>query len=240
MWAGESREYTSKPGDRFAHFTFWFTNVSASEVFITSARGSCSCTKAQLSATPWRIPAGTNSPLEITMDLAGKSGTVTKSVTVESTAGRKVLMVTTTVTPASPQAGSSMNDAERVKNMQAALADRQAIFKRAECASCHADPAKGQTDGGQLYAGVCSNCHDSPHRASTVPDLRALKHPTDAEHWRKWITYGRAGSMMPAFVQSEGGPLSQQQIEAIVAHLVKTIPGQLKAAGQPAASAVGR
>ena len=124
VWAGESREYTSKPGDRFARFTFWFTNVSASEVLITSARGSCSCTKAQLPATPWRIPAGTNSPLEITMDLAGKSGTVTKSVTVESTAGRKVLMVTTTVTPASPQAGSSMNDPERVKNMQAALANR--------------------------------------------------------------------------------------------------------------------
>ena len=39
VWAGESKEYTSKPGDRFARFTFWFTNVSASEVFITSARG---------------------------------------------------------------------------------------------------------------------------------------------------------------------------------------------------------
>jgi mono/diheme cytochrome c family protein len=155
------------------------------------------------------------------MDLAGKSGTVLKSVFVDSSGGQFSLMVKTTVTPLDPKLvpAPSMNDADRLKNMQAALADRQALFKRSECASCHAEPAKGKKEGAELYAAVCVNCHDSPHRASAVPDLRALNHPTDFEHWKRWIAYGRAGSMMPAFALAEGGPLTDEQITAIATYL---------------------
>lgn len=239
-WDVEAREYTSKPGERYAEFKFWFTNSSASEVSLVSARGSCSCTTvAPFPETPWPIAPGATGSIDVKMDLAGKSGTVAKGVMVTTSAGMKNLTVKTVITPALAQASASMNDAERLKNMQTALADRQAIFKKADCASCHAEPANGKTDGAQLYAGVCANCHDSPHRASTVPDLRTLKHATDAEHWRKWITHGRAGSMMPAFTESEGGPLNQQQIEAIVAHLVRTVPSQSRAAGQSSVSAAG-
>ena len=230
-WDADARQYTTKPGERYADFKFWFTNTTAYEISILSAVGSCSCTKAELPQTPWVIRPGTNGVLDVKTDLAGKSGTVTKSVTVTYTGGTKTLQVTSIVTPGG-QTGPSPHDEERLKNMQTALADRQVVFKNAECASCHADPAKGRTDGAQLYFVACANCHDSANRASTVPDLRALKHPTDADHWRKWIAYGRAGSMMPAFAQSESGPLNQQQIEAIVGHLVKTIPGQARAAGQ--------
>jgi len=53
-----------------------------------------------------------------------------------------------------------------------------------------------------------------------------LNHPTDAEHWRRWITVGRAGTMMPAFTKAEGGPLDEKQIEAIVAYLVSTVPSR--------------
>jgi hypothetical protein len=59
-----------------------------------------------------------------------------------------------------------------------------------------------------------------------VPDLRALKHPTDADFWRQWITYGRAGSMMPAFAAAEGGPLSPKQIDALVEFMVKAFPNR--------------
>ena len=225
VWDAESKEFTSKPGERYAEFKFWFTNTSKAEIFIMKAQSSCFCTVAQLPATPWRIAPGTSSSIDVKMDLAGKSGVVTKAVTVDSTAGRKMLTVKTTITPALPSA-PGMADADRLKNMQTALADRQAIFKKAECVSCHADPAKGVVDGAQLYKGVCGVCHDSEHRASTVPDLSTLNHPTDAEHWRKWIIYGRAGTMMPAFAKAEDGPLDAQQIEAIVGYLLKTIPSK--------------
>lgn len=224
VWDAISKEYTSKPGERYAEFKFWFTNNSPEEVYIMRAQSSCFCTVAQLPQTPWRIPPGTNGSIDVKMDLAGKSGTVSKGVNVDTTGGSYALSVQTTITPATTTPG--MADADRLRNMQTALADRQAIFTKAECVSCHADPAKGVMDGAKLYTGVCGVCHDSQHRASTVPDLRKLNHPTDPEHWHQWITHGRAGTMMPAFTKTEGGPLDEQQIEAIVAHLVRTIPSR--------------
>jgi hypothetical protein len=59
-----------------------------------------------------------------------------------------------------------------------------------------------------------------------VPDLKALPHATDAEHWRGWITFGRVGSLMPAFGKAEGGPLTDDQIASLVDHLVKTHPSR--------------
>ena len=223
-WDALTKEYASKPYERFAHFSFWFTNVSPSEVQIFSAQTSCFCTVAKLPSQPWRIPAGSNGPIEVTMDLAGKSGLVMKGVMVDTTAGRYNLIVKTTVPPTlGPPPQPTMSEGDRLKNMQAALADRQAIFKRSECVGCHLTPAKGQTDGARLYVGVCSNCHDSPFRASVVPDLKALNHPTDLEHWKRWIAFGRAGSMMPAFTEAEGGPLNDQQILAIAQYLQRTV-----------------
>ena len=55
-WDSMSKEYTSKPGERYAEFKFWFTNTSPEEVHIVRAQSSCFCTVAQLPQTPWRIP----------------------------------------------------------------------------------------------------------------------------------------------------------------------------------------
>ena len=35
-----------------------------------------------------------------------------------------------------------------------------------------------------------------------VPDLHALKTPTNVEFWRIWIAHGKPGSLMPAFSTS--------------------------------------
>lgn len=223
-WNALTQTNISKPGERYSNFKFWFTNTATEDVFVIRAQSSCFCTVAKLPSTPWRIAAGTNASIDVQMDLAGKSGDVTKMVTVDSTAGRQQLLVKTVIMPG--QSVSAMNDSDRLKNMQTALADRQVVFKKAECASCHADPAKGVVDGTKLYSSVCGICHDAEHRASTVPDLKKLPHPTDATHWRAWIANGRAGSMMPAFAKAEGGPLDDQQIEAIVDYLIRTIPSK--------------
>jgi mono/diheme cytochrome c family protein len=236
-WDADSKEAKSKPGDVNVPFTFWFTNVSSGEIAIKSTRTSCGCTVAKLPQTPWNIPAGSNGPIEVTMNVQNKGGVIQKSVTVETSAGVKTLLVKVDIAPptnavATPAqlAAPAMGDTERLKNMQLALADRQVVFKNAECASCHAEPAKGKIDGQQLYAAVCTVCHDSLHRAALVPDLRTLKHPTGADHWRKWITYGRPGSMMPAFAKNEGGILDDQQINALVEYMVRHFPS----AAQPA------
>ena len=229
VWDAEMKEASPAIGEATANYTFWFTNTSSKEVVINAVRTSCGCTSTKLPTMPWHIPPGTNSPIEVSLDLRGKAGVISKAVTVDSTAGIKSLIIKVNIPgAAATQTGLQipghpmMNDVDRLKNMQAALADRQVVFKDAKCATCHADPAKTLAGGPQLYTAVCGICHDSVQRAALVPDLKAPKHETDIDYWKQWITYGKAGSMMPAFGKADGGPLSEQQIAALADYCVKT------------------
>src|SRR5688572_4211278 len=142
-WSAESIDYNAKPGEQSAPFTFVVTNVSNTEVSINSLRTSCGCTVAQLPTTPYKLLPGSNVPISVTMDLRGKSGPVTKSVSVDTSAGFKSLLVKVNIptepAPATAAGGPTM---DRAKNIQNALADRQAVFK-GECASCHVEKGKG-------------------------------------------------------------------------------------------------
>lgn len=223
-WKEELQEERASLGQEKAHFSFTFTNPTPAEIVITSARSSCFCTVAKLPQEPWPIPSGGTGTIEVDMDLHGKRGTLEKPVTVETSQGKKILKARVHIPEASRVGGNTGPlVSERTANMQAALQDRQIVFKNADCAKCHAEPAQGKTDGEQLYAAVCSNCHDSPNRAPMVPDLRKLSHPTDATHWRKWISGDMPGTLMPGFSTSKGGPLSDAQIEALVQYLDRTI-----------------
>ena len=239
-WDAIQKDYNSKPGDLTANFTFWFTNTSHEEVIINAVRTSCGCTVAKLVATPWHIQPGTNGPIDVTVDLRGKSGSIAKAVTVESSAGSLSLIVkmnigTPTATTDFTVNHPSMGDAERLKNMQDSLKDRQVVFKDAKCAVCHADPAKLQVDGGIIYRGICATCHDSPLRAAAVTDLKGLKHETDLDYWKFWITNGREGTMMPAYSQAHGGPLNDLQINALANYCLNTFkPAAANAALAPA------
>lgn len=236
VWDADQKEVSTIAGQATASFTFYVTNVSASEAIINSVRTSCGCTTAKLPPMPWHLPAGTNAPLEVNLSLAGKFGTVIKTVTVDSTAGTKTLLVKaniptpppqTTTIPVTPGAHPMENAAERVRNQQVALVDRQAVFK-SDCATCHVNPGIGKM-GAQLFTAVCGVCHEAEHRASMVPDLKNLPHATDADHWRGWVTYGRVGSLMPAFAKAQGGPLTDQQIDSLVDYLVRSHPSKVGA-----------
>jgi mono/diheme cytochrome c family protein len=252
VWDATLKSYQAKPGEATVPFTFWLTNISSTDILVNRASTSCGCTVAQLPSQPWRIPAGGDGPIRVTMSLVGKIGLISKGVTIETSVGIQQLTVRTEIPPGSTptamplpaQASGTMNDGERLQNMQMALADRQVVFKNKDCAKCHAEPAVGKHEGRELYAAVCATCHNSHLRAAMVPDLRTLKHPTDADFWRKWITYGRAGSMMPAFATAEGGPLEPYQVDALVAFMVRAFPNRpapVQAApaspGSPAANA---
>ena len=110
----------------------------------------------------------------------------------------------------------------RTRNMQIAQADPQAIF-RGECANCHSKPALGKR-GEELFAAACAICHESEQRAVLVPDLHALKQTPTEAYWSAWIHGGKFGTMMPAFALEKQGPLSEDQIESLVAYLVKDFP----------------
>lgn len=222
-WDAETKEYQASVGEAKAAFKFWFTNSSNSEIVLQSASSICQCTVAKLPQQPWPIPAGTGGAIDVTMDLSGKRGLIEKPVYVKTSAGEQILRARVNIPP-SPSAPAGFTagglDADLVNNLRQASADRQVVFKNQDCAKCHAEPAKGKSDGRELYAAVCAICHDASSRAPMVPDLRKLDHPTSQAHWRDWISQSRPGSLMPAFAESEGGPLTAAQIDSLSRYLV--------------------
>jgi mono/diheme cytochrome c family protein len=219
-WDAKLKEYQAKATDVEAKFTFTLTNTSTAEVVVKNVRTSCGCTVAELPSKPWHIPAGGAGDIGVTVNLRGRVGTITKSVFVDSSEGMHPLSVRVHI-PGGKNRRSMSSLTDRQRNQLIALRDPQAIFRN-KCASCHATPAKDK-HGEELYTLVCGVCHDSHNRASMVPDLRALKHPTDEGYWRHWITHGKKGSLMPGFTKKEGGPLDDDQIESLVAYLTKTV-----------------
>jgi cytochrome c553 len=226
VWDAEMKTYNAQPGEATANFTFNLTNVAPIEIIINSVQTSCGCTVAKLPSQPWHLASGSNGQIQVSVNLAGKMGTVVKQVTANTSVGMKQVSVTVIIPPPTSQAGMSQED--RNRNLSLAAADRQAVFKN-DCASCHVKPALGKM-GADLYVAACGICHESPHRASQVPDLHALQYPTNQDYWRHWIRNGRGGSMMPAFEIAQGGPLNPEQINSLSDYLEKAMSHAVGAA----------
>jgi mono/diheme cytochrome c family protein len=221
-WDSIHKETVCKPGERFARFTFSVTNVSARNVVILSASTSCGCTVAKLPAQPWILKPQASGQIQVTVDLTNKVGTVNKAVFVTiSNAPLETLSVAATVSLLIPPP-PVMSDEDRIRNVQMAKANALAIFK-GDCASCHVAPAKGKT-GAALYSAMCGICHDAGLRqASMVPQLRSLKKPTGFDFWKNTIANGVTNSLMPAFAEVNGGPLTEAQINSLAEYLDKSI-----------------
>jgi mono/diheme cytochrome c family protein len=215
----EQKEYTAKPGEPNGSFVFNVTNISSGEVAITFVQTSCGCTTAKIQL-PLKLAPAATAEIPINMSLAGKSGVVIKSVTIHTDKGHKVLMVKSTIqAPAPNTAAEAMN---RERNQQLAMQDRQAVFK-GDCAKCHVEPVIGKT-GKELFTAACGICHEAEHRATMVQDLHQLKVTPNAEYWKFFIANGKPATLMPAFSQTQGGPLSEAQINSLVEYLVKDFP----------------
>ena len=202
-------------------------NVSQQPVVIEKVNTSCGCTTVDTREMPFTLAPGDSETLQVSMSLAGKFGTVTKSLLVQGSHATWTLLVTSEITPPSDEAlvpgvpnGAGMSAGVRGRNIGLAKADRQAVFQ-GDCAACHSRSAERQLGYG-LYLGACAICHDAKHRASMVPDLRVADESHDAAYWREYITDGVEGSLMPAFAKEQGGILSDEQIESLVKFLVET------------------
>jgi len=204
-----------------AHFTFSFTNISGSGLAVVDVHPSCGCTTAQVPPLPWIIPDGTNASFGLTVNVAGKTGTLFKTVNFKTDKGFKQLVIQITMLP---PVIPTQSEADRARALEMAKADRQTIF-RGDCMTCHVKPGEGRY-GKTLYDAVCAICHEGEHRASLVPDLHQIKSATNADFWQTWIAHGKAGSVMPAFSTTDGGPLSDMQITSLVQYLASVFPSQ--------------
>lgn len=234
-WDSVLKEYTAKSGDTEARFTFALTNISNTNVVVNWVRPSCGCTAAKLPPTPWTLKPGESGHMDFTLDLKGKYGTLYKYISVDTSHGQKMLNIRATIPEGTTIAGVD----SRIRNMQLAMADRQIVF-RGDCARCHSTPLAGKTAGHELYELGCAICHDAPNRATMVPDLAQVANPGTKEYWQLWIRHGKPGTLMPAFANHQGGPLSEPQIEALSVYLTGKYPARTKAAAVSPAPAPGK
>jgi mono/diheme cytochrome c family protein len=214
-WDDLTKAVDATNEQEFARFTFSFTNVTPAAVTVLSVHPSCGCTTAELPPVPWQISAGGSGQIKLSVDLKGKAGTLFKTVTVTTDHGKKDLILRINILPPPPM--RELSETERAAGMAASKVDRQAVFK-GDCASCHLKKVDGKY-GQQLFDALCAICHEAKNRATMVPDLANLQIPTSEEFWRTWITAGKAGSLMPAFAQSQHGPLNDLQIASLAAYL---------------------
>jgi mono/diheme cytochrome c family protein len=219
---------TNLPADAAqAHFLFAFTNISPGKVSVVDVHPSCGCTTAKLPNLPWTLSSGESGTVPITVNVEGKTGTFFKSVRFATDKGMKQLLLQITIEqPFIP----NMSDADRARAVAIAKIDRQAVFHN-DCASCHFKNGEGKY-GKALFDADCAICHEAQHRATFVADLHNLKVPTNPDFWRTWISHGKPGSFMPAFAQSDGGPLNDMQVESLAVYLNAAIPSRVAPAPQ--------
>jgi mono/diheme cytochrome c family protein len=213
------KEYNAKPFETKASFTFHVTNAWTNAITINNVKPSCGCTTANMPHTPWVLQPGEGGLVDANINLAGKMGSITKTLQFFTTVGARVATLKVNI-PAPPSA-NAMSAMDRKAAMAQAAVDPQAIFK-GDCVSCHVE--KGRTALGEaLYVADCGICHESSHRESIVPDLHALKTPTNFEYWKNVIVFGKAHTLMPAFAISQGGPLTDQQVLSLAGYLSRVL-----------------
>jgi hypothetical protein len=88
-----SKQQTVKPGQESCVFVFAVKNVSNLPITIVQVRTSCGCTIATLPSKPWTLAPGVGGEIKLTLDLRGKSGTVSKSAIIETLTGIKNLEI---------------------------------------------------------------------------------------------------------------------------------------------------
>ncbi len=212
QWDALSKRFHAKRGETNAVIVFNVTNVSSAEIIVKAIRPACDCTEARVPELPWRLGRGTHGPVEIHVDLRDRRLSFSQMIAVETSAGTNWITVQLELPELTV----------REKNRLAAFADRQAVFK-SDCAKCHLEPAIGKR-GADLFKTICAICHASKERAEMVPDLAALKKPTDPSYWDQWLRRGKPGTYMPAFSKPFGGPLDEVEIKSLILFLAERFP----------------
>ena len=210
VWDSVSKTAQLKPKEELLHFTFWTTNTSPQTIIIDRAETSCGCTTVKLPAQPWTLAPGTSGAIEVELNAKGKFGTLRKNILIFTSVGPRVLNVIAKL----PEQSEIRN-----ANQTIATKDRQTVFQ-GSCANCHATSAFNK-HGKDLFVSACGICHTAEHRATMVPDLKALKADKTPVYWENWIRNGKPNSLMPAFEKKQNGILTDEQIKSLVQYLTE-------------------
>jgi|SRR5665213_2967251 len=184
VWDGETKATSVESGETGAHLIFNFTNISACSITITNVHPSCGCTTAQLPTLPWIIPSGTNGWIGITVNLAGKSGTLFKTVTVNTDKGSQSLSVKIAILPPATPDASTTNKSRTLqvssKGNGVAVAFPAKQSSDLPAAQAMIDPNRARSfqmakvDRQAVFKGDCASCHATPAKGKSGKELYDL------------------------------------------------------------------
>jgi mono/diheme cytochrome c family protein len=160
---------------------------------ITNIQTSCGCTTGMLDER--LLPPGGFTLMHVKVDTFAKRGRVKKQLWVSDNAGHTAmanLLLTVRSNPHMALSGRSIFDAL--------------------CASCHAAPAYGKSQGPEIFAAVCAMCHGADAEGGYAPSLRG-RH--DAGVLAELISNGAGNHYMPGFAKARGGPLDPEQVQVL-------------------------
>ena len=103
------------------------------------------------------------------------------------------------------------------------------------------DESAVPTDFKTLYATNCSGCHGADGRQGPGRVLNDALYLTVStkENIHNILVHGRAGTLMPAFAKSNGGPLTDEQINILIAGIERNWAKSFHGQGIPSYSGVG-
>ena len=140
---------------------------------------------------------GDKGKVQVSVDLRGKRGQVTKTVQVLSNDPKKPV-TTLTVT-------ALVRDSMHLQKFSPGK-----IFDK-QCSSCHVEQGRGKT-GIALFQADCFMCHNAGTKASAITGMS--RRPE--KYLRMKIRDGIEQSMMPGWSLKSGGPLTDEEVDSLV------------------------
>jgi mono/diheme cytochrome c family protein len=200
--------------DSKAKAAFLIYNKGGTHLRISNVETSCGCTVAEVSKKV--IAPGEFSRIGVTLDTSIKLGPVRKKITVFSNDPKRPkldLFLTGDVI-----AQKEMGHAQ----ITVMPKDKLVLFK-GECATCHVQKGIGKT-GNALFQADCAMCHGIKAQGnhSAGPSLLRIDFEKEAiqKQMRAIIANGSPHTpQMPPFAKSEGGPLSDDEIDSLISFL---------------------
>jgi len=172
---------------RIHEFTLPLKNMSKNPIFILSVNPDCVYLDASIDKT-YLLPAET-AMLTVRFDANGNLGKIAKTISIRTSDASAPYILTIR--------GSIMHREYDRRQLQT-------IFT-GPCAKCHVGSNIGDKEGQQLYDAVCYPCHKDS----------VLKVRNDGSAFMHVVRYGIPGTLMPAFAEGPGGPLTEEQIDSL-------------------------
>ncbi len=179
--------------------TFIVRNNNAQPIELMDIQASCGCTTAMPDS--FVIAPGGFTTLRVTVDTTAKQNDIKKQVYVTDSMGHQAMATL---------------EFSVVDNPHQKLGQVKGIFD-GTCASCHFKPLVGVQAPDKLFAVGCAMCHGEQGKGAYAPKLRHYPSLAALKHI---IAQGVGRPQMPGFAQSQGGPLTMQQIDDLARWLV--------------------